>query len=81
VSPPHPARKMKAICASENFDVFMVLPRPTAPITHAAKLEFLSKINPGNRGAVIFDFWVSDRPRRVKPRLKTNEALAIASVL
>src|SRR5262249_39639950 len=31
---------MKAICASVNFDLFMVLPRPTARITHAAKLEF-----------------------------------------
>jgi hypothetical protein len=30
---------MKAICASVNFDLFMVFPRPTARITHAAKLE------------------------------------------
>src|ERR1700751_185985 len=34
---------MKAICASENFDLFMVLPRLTARIRHAAKLEFSSK--------------------------------------
>jgi hypothetical protein len=31
---------MKAICASENFDLFVVLPRPTG---QAAKLEFFSK--------------------------------------
>jgi len=34
-----PCRKMKAICASVNFDLFMVLPRPTM----SAKLEFSSK--------------------------------------
>jgi hypothetical protein len=32
----------KAICASVNFDLFMVLPRPAARITLAAKLEFSS---------------------------------------
>jgi hypothetical protein len=34
---------MKAICVSVNFDLFMVLPHPTARIAHAAKLEFSSK--------------------------------------
>jgi hypothetical protein len=34
---------MKAICASVNFDRFMLLPRPAARIRHAAKLEFSSK--------------------------------------
>ena len=29
-------RRMKAICASLNFDLFMILPRTTARITHAA---------------------------------------------
>src|SRR5262245_50459199 len=42
---------MKAICASVNFDLFMVLPRPTARITHAAKLEFSSKDRSENREA------------------------------
>ena len=36
-------RRMKAICASVNFDRFMLLPRPAARIRHAAKLEFSSK--------------------------------------
>jgi len=31
---------MKAICGSENFDRFMVVRRPTAGSTLAAKLEF-----------------------------------------
>ena len=44
--PSSPCRRMKAICASVNFDLFMVLPRPTARIAHAAKLEFSSKIGP-----------------------------------
>jgi hypothetical protein len=35
---------MKAICASVNFDLFMVFPRPTTRITHAAKLEFSSNL-------------------------------------
>src|SRR6516162_3659122 len=35
---------MKAICASVNFDRFMVLPRPTARISRAAKLEFSSNL-------------------------------------
>jgi hypothetical protein len=34
---------MKAICASVNLDLFMILPRPMARIAHAAKLEFSSK--------------------------------------
>src|SRR5262249_2636989 len=42
---------MKAICASVNFDLFMVLPRPTARIAHAAKLEFSSKDRSENREA------------------------------
>src|SRR5262245_39739530 len=42
---------MKAICASVNFDLFMVLPRPTARITHAAKLEFSSNDRSNNREA------------------------------
>jgi hypothetical protein len=41
---------MKAICASVNFDRFMVLPRPTARISHAAKLEFF--FGPENRKQV-----------------------------
>src|SRR5215467_12196180 len=41
--PSSPCRRMKAICASVNLDLFMVLPRPTARIAHAAKLEFSSK--------------------------------------
>jgi Domain of unknown function DUF488 len=45
-------RRMKAICASLNFDLFMILPpRPTARITHAAKLEFSSKDGSENREA------------------------------
>jgi gluconate 2-dehydrogenase alpha chain len=40
---------MKAICASVNFDLFMVLPRPTA---HAAKLNFPAKIGPKIRKQV-----------------------------
>ena len=35
---------MKAICAYVNFDRFMVLPRPTARISRAAKLEFSSNL-------------------------------------
>ena len=31
-------------CASVNFDLFMVFPRPTARITHAAKLESSSNL-------------------------------------
>src|SRR5262249_41961953 len=42
---------MKAICASVNFDLFMVLPRPTARIAHAAKLEFSSNDRSENREA------------------------------
>src|SRR5262244_3865754 len=42
---------MKAICASVNLDLFMVLPRPTARIAHAAKLEFSSKDRSENREA------------------------------
>ncbi len=43
-----PWRRMKAICASENFDLFMVLPCPTG---QATKLEFSSKHRSQNRGA------------------------------
>src|SRR5262249_8339567 len=49
--PSSPCRRMRAICASVNFDLFMVLPRPTARITHAAKLEFSSKDRSDNREA------------------------------
>src|SRR5215831_4938531 len=49
--PSSPCRRMKAICASVNFDLFMVLPRPTARIAHAAKLEFSSKDRSENREA------------------------------
>jgi hypothetical protein len=49
--PSSPCRRMKATCASVNFDLFMVLPRPTARITHAAKLEFSSKDWSNNREA------------------------------
>src|SRR5262245_55682568 len=42
---------MKAICASVNLYLFMVLPRPTARIAHAAKLEFSSKDRSENREA------------------------------
>ena len=44
-------RRMKAICASVNFDLFMVLPRPTARIAHAAKLEFSSNDRSEDREA------------------------------
>jgi transposase len=47
--PSSPCRRMKAICASVNFDLFMVRPRPTA--THAAKLEFSSNDRSKNREA------------------------------
>src|SRR5262249_7980801 len=49
--PSSPCRRMKAICASVNFDLFMVLPRPTARIAHAAKLEFSSNDRSENREA------------------------------
>src|ERR1700730_6420703 len=42
---------MKAIWASVNFDLFMVLPRPTARITHAAKPEFSSNDRSRKPGA------------------------------
>jgi hypothetical protein len=42
---------MDAMCASLNFDLFMILPRPTARITHAAKLEFSSRDRSKNREA------------------------------
>src|SRR5262249_50438450 len=42
---------MKAICASVNLDLFMVLPRPTARIAHAAKLEFSSKDRSRKQGS------------------------------
>jgi hypothetical protein len=42
---------MKAICASENFDLFMALPRPTAHLANAAKLEFSSKDRSKKTGA------------------------------
>ena len=42
---------MKAICASVNFDRFIVLPRPTAPNRCAAKLEFSSNPRSNNREA------------------------------
>src|SRR5262249_60545261 len=55
ISPPavpsSPCRRMKAICASVNFDLFMVLPRPTARIAHASKLEFSSNDRSENREA------------------------------
>jgi hypothetical protein len=35
--------RMTAICASVNFDRFMVLPHPTARIRRAATLEFSIK--------------------------------------
>jgi hypothetical protein len=44
---------MKAIYGSLNFDLFMVLPRPTARITNAAKLEFSSNDRSKNREAVM----------------------------
>ncbi|MDE2165255.1 MAG: hypothetical protein KGJ66_02815, partial [Alphaproteobacteria bacterium] len=44
-------RNTNAICASENFDAFIVLPRPTALKTHTAKLEFSSKDRSKNREA------------------------------
>src|SRR6516164_8116923 len=53
--PSSPCRRMKAICASVNFDLFMVLPRPTARIAHAAKLEFSSKDRSENREAGLGD--------------------------
>jgi hypothetical protein len=43
VVPSSACRRMNAICASLNFDLFMVLPRPAARISRAAKLEFSSK--------------------------------------
>jgi hypothetical protein len=46
---------MKAICASVNFDLFMVLPRPTARIAHAAKLEFSSKDRSENKQVIKED--------------------------
>src|SRR5262249_44301441 len=46
-----PCRRMKAFCPSVNLDLFMVLPRPTARIAHAAKLEFSSKDRSENREA------------------------------
>jgi hypothetical protein len=42
--PSSACHRTKAICASVNFDRFMVLPRPTARISHAAKLEFSSNL-------------------------------------
>ena len=42
---------MNAICASENFDLFIVLPRPAAQKGHPAKLEFSSKKRSRNREA------------------------------
>jgi hypothetical protein len=49
--PSSPCRRMKAICASENFHRFMVLPRPTARIIRAAELKFSSNHRSKNRGA------------------------------
>ena len=43
---------MKAICASVNFDLFMVLPRPTAATGYAAKLEFSSNDRSKNKWQV-----------------------------
>src|SRR5262245_59516458 len=37
---------MKAICGSVNFDLFMVLPRPAARITHPLNWNFPAKIGP-----------------------------------
>jgi hypothetical protein len=55
---------MKAICASENFDR-MVLPRPTARITLAAKLEFSSNGRSENREAGQLEkSWRNRRPPR-----------------
>jgi hypothetical protein len=42
--PSSACHRMKAICTSVNFDRFMVLPRLTARISHAAKLEFFSNL-------------------------------------
>jgi hypothetical protein len=41
--PSSTCREMKAICVSENFDLFMILPSPTAVMGHAANLEFSGK--------------------------------------
>src|SRR5262249_54937519 len=49
--PSSACRRMKAICASVNFDLFMVLPRSAARIADAAKLEFSSKDRSNNREA------------------------------
>src|SRR5262245_36126710 len=37
---------MKAICGSVNFDLFMVLPRPAARITHPLNWNFPAMIGP-----------------------------------
>src|SRR5262249_8346683 len=58
---------MKAICASVNFDLFMVLPRPTARIAHAAKLEFSSKDRSENREAGQLLHW-HRQPRSIRAR-------------
>src|SRR5262249_6261301 len=49
--PSSACRRMKAICASVNFDLFMVLPRSAARIADSAKLEVSSQARSTNREA------------------------------
>ena len=70
--------QMKAICASVNFDRFIVLPRPTAPNRCAAKLEFSS--NP--RMWLPFHVKVgSRRASRCLGGMAARRRLALANLL
>src|SRR5262245_27363453 len=67
---------MKAICASVNLDLFMVLPRPTARIAHAAKLEFSSKDRSENRKQVTKDITFPTDAKRLHAAIKGLTRLA-----
>jgi hypothetical protein len=50
---------MKAICASVNFDRFMVLPRPAARITYPLNWNFPAMIGPETGKQVTRSYWIS----------------------
>src|SRR5262245_12137774 len=70
---------MKAICGSVNFDLFMVLPRPAARITHPLNWNFPAMIGPETgkqvKGSLINEQeklvalcgMLASRPRRSSP--------------
>jgi hypothetical protein len=63
---------MKVIYASVNFDLFMLLPRSTARITRAAKLEFSSKHRSRKPGAGQAYPWFDEHNETIGSLIRSN---------